>query len=54
MEWGTKQAIEKNGAVPDLVFDKGGVGKEAMIRFIGTDPKDVVEKILAVKGQAGI
>lgn len=44
MEWGTKQAIKKLGFVPDIIFDKGGIGKEPMIRILGKNPKDVINK----------
>lgn len=45
MDWGTKEAIEKVGFVPDAIYDKGDVGKEAMIRIVGTTPSDVIEKL---------
>jgi len=44
MEWGSKSVIEKLGCVPDIIYDKGGFGKEAMIRITGKSPKDVTEK----------
>jgi len=44
MEWGTKQAIKTLGSVPDIIYDKGGIGKEPMIRILGKNPKDVVYK----------
>lgn len=45
MEWGTKSAIKKLGFVPDLIYDKGAVGKEAMIRVLGRSPGDVIRKL---------
>ncbi len=45
MEWGTAQAIRKAGKVPDAIFDRGDVGKEPMIRILGRDPFDVLQKI---------
>jgi hydroxymethylpyrimidine/phosphomethylpyrimidine kinase len=45
MEWGTEQAIKKLGKVPDIIYDTGGVGKEPMIRIVGKNPKDVLEKL---------
>lgn len=45
MEWGTKFACEKFGGTPDIIYDKGGVGKEPMIRVFGYDSIDVVKKI---------
>lgn len=34
MQQGTSYAIEKKGNVPDIIYDRGGVGKEPMIRII--------------------
>ncbi|MDI6917936.1 MAG: bifunctional hydroxymethylpyrimidine kinase/phosphomethylpyrimidine kinase [Thermoplasmatales archaeon] len=48
MEWGTKTVIQKLGCVPDIIYDKGGFGKEAMIRIIGKKPDDVTEKCEAL------
>jgi hydroxymethylpyrimidine/phosphomethylpyrimidine kinase len=48
MEWGTQQAIELLGFVPDIIFDTGGLGKEPMIRILGTNPKNVIEKLKKV------
>lgn len=45
MEWGTASAIKNAGKVPDVIFDRGGVGKEPMIRVLGRDPFDVLEKV---------
>jgi hydroxymethylpyrimidine/phosphomethylpyrimidine kinase len=45
MEWGTAAAIAKIGRVPDAIFDRGGMGKEPMIRVLGKDPKDVIAKL---------
>lgn len=44
MEWGTKTVIDKLGQVPDIIYDTGGHGKEPMIRILGEDPKNVLEK----------
>lgn len=44
MEWGVSDAIRREGKVPDVIFDKGSVGKEAMIRLIGRDALEVAQK----------
>jgi hydroxymethylpyrimidine/phosphomethylpyrimidine kinase len=31
--------------VPDIIYDKGGMGKEPMIRILGKDPEDVMWKL---------
>lgn len=46
--WGVKEAIKELGAVPDAIFDAGDLGKEPMIRVLGKDPDEVVEKVLEV------
>nr|WP_321498830.1 bifunctional hydroxymethylpyrimidine kinase/phosphomethylpyrimidine kinase [uncultured Methanolobus sp.] len=43
MDWGTSFAIEAFGSVPDIIYDKGGVGKEAMIRIMGQNVVDVAK-----------
>jgi hydroxymethylpyrimidine/phosphomethylpyrimidine kinase len=48
MEWGTNQAINIFGQVPDIVWDSGGEGKEAMIRVIGEKPDSVVDNIYRI------
>ena len=45
-EWGTYDAIRKNNdIVPDIVYETGGYGKEAVIRVLGTDAVDAANKI---------
>ena len=44
MEWGTKYVIKKLGYIPDIIHDKGSIGKEPMIRILGKKPDEVVNK----------
>jgi hydroxymethylpyrimidine kinase/phosphomethylpyrimidine kinase len=46
LSWGVDQVLRKNRKVPDLIFDRGEVGKEPMIRVLGRDPEEVVKKVL--------
>ncbi len=48
LEWGIGGVLRKMKRVPDFVYDEGDVGKEPMIRVLGRNPRDVVEKILKV------
>ncbi|CAD7771395.1 Bifunctional thiamine biosynthesis protein ThiDN [Candidatus Methanoperedenaceae archaeon GB50] len=48
MEWGTAHAFEKSREKPDVIYDRGGVGKEAMIRLLGRDAHDVVERAITI------
>jgi hydroxymethylpyrimidine/phosphomethylpyrimidine kinase len=41
MDWGVTNAIESYGSTPDVIYDKGGIGKEPMIRIFGTSAKEV-------------
>jgi hydroxymethylpyrimidine/phosphomethylpyrimidine kinase len=45
LEWGTGEAIREASEIPDLIYDRGDVGKEPMIRILGTDPDDVLRKL---------
>lgn len=48
MLWGTKSAIEKAGEVPDVIFDRGAVGKEPMIRILGSSAVNVARLALEI------
>jgi hydroxymethylpyrimidine kinase/phosphomethylpyrimidine kinase len=49
MEWGMSEAIERaGGRVPDVIFDTGGVGKEAMIRLLGRDAVEVAGRAVEI------
>jgi len=41
MDWGATHAIEEVGCVPQVIWDKGGVGKEAMVRILGRSAVEV-------------
>jgi len=51
MTWGVHKAIQNHGGVPDVIYDKGGVGKEPMIRILGSSPNDVVSKLRLLKSK---
>ena len=44
LEWGVNQVCSRLGRVPDIIYDRGDVGKEPMIRILGRDALNVVEK----------
>jgi len=48
LEWGTGQVLSRETTVPDIIFDRGDVGKEPMIRVLGRNPNEVVEKVLSL------
>ncbi len=46
LEWGTERVLSKETGIPDIIFDRGDVGKEPIIRVLGRDPDEVVGKVL--------
>ncbi len=51
LEWGVREVLRKLKRVPDFIYDEGDVGKEPMIRVLGKNPMEVVEKILKAVGR---
>lgn len=47
MEYGIIEALEKNKNA-EIIYDKGSIGKEPMIRIFGKDAIDVANKILKI------
>jgi hydroxymethylpyrimidine/phosphomethylpyrimidine kinase len=54
MEWGTEQVIKQLGRIPDIIYDKGAIGKEPMIRILGKNPDDVVRKLKLIIEKCGM
>jgi len=46
LEWGVGAVLEKMRRIPDFIYDQGDMGKEPMIRVLGKNPMEVVQKIL--------
>jgi hydroxymethylpyrimidine/phosphomethylpyrimidine kinase len=46
LEWGTETVLAREKDIPDIIFDRGDMGKEPMIRVLGRTPGEVVGKIL--------
>ena len=45
MQWLIKVSIKKMGHVPDIIWDKGSIGKEPMIRLFGNNSTDMIIKL---------
>jgi len=45
MQWLIKESINKEGRIPDIIWDKGSIGKEPMIRLFGKDSVDMIDKL---------
>jgi len=48
LAWGVEEVLKKRENIPDIIFDRGEIGKEAMIRVIGKNPVDVVNKVIRI------
>jgi hydroxymethylpyrimidine/phosphomethylpyrimidine kinase len=48
LAWGVASVLKPGEPPPDLIYDRGDWGKEAMIQVLGTDPMNVVAKVLAL------
>jgi len=44
--WGVQKVLNRSKFMPDIIFDRGGFGKEPMIRVLGQDPERVVAKVI--------
>jgi hydroxymethylpyrimidine/phosphomethylpyrimidine kinase len=51
LEWGVGEVLKKMKRVPDFIYDEGDVGREPMIRVLGRNPVDIVNKILKAVGR---
>jgi predicted fused transcriptional regulator/phosphomethylpyrimidine kinase len=49
MDWGVASCCR--GGVPDVCFDTGGKGKEAIIRLFGEDPIDISNNIIMISNR---
>lgn len=45
MQWLIKESINKDGKIPDIIWDRGSIGKEPMIRLFGKNSTDIIKKI---------
>lgn len=48
LSWGVDTVLKSAKTVPDLIYDRGDVGKEPMVRIIGRDPNDVAGKVIRI------
>ena len=48
LKWGTDSVFSRRDTIPDIIFDRGDIGKEPMIRIFGKQPDEVAEKALTI------
>lgn len=49
LSWGVQTVLERSLKIPDIIFDRGDVGKEPMIRVLGRNPEEVAKKVLLLR-----
>jgi len=45
MQWLIKESVDKIGKIPDIIWDKGSIGKEPMLRLFAKTSKDMIKKL---------
>ncbi|MHA1758553.1 MAG: thiamine-phosphate synthase family protein, partial [Promethearchaeota archaeon] len=45
MQYLINECYRKYGCIPDIIWDKGAIGKEPMIRLFGKDSKNIIYKL---------
>jgi len=45
MQWLIKECVSKTGKLPDIIWDKGAIGKEPMIRLFAKSSTEMIEKL---------
>jgi len=48
LEWGVNEVLTEEKTIPDIIYDQGDLGKEPMVRIIGINPVDVVNKVIKI------
>ena len=48
LAWGVENVLKRSGEVPDAIYDEGGWGKEPMIRILGRNPGEVIQKAIKI------
>lgn len=46
--WGVKEAIERDGKVPDVIYHRGEIGREPMIVILGKEARDVAQLVIHI------
>jgi hydroxymethylpyrimidine kinase/phosphomethylpyrimidine kinase len=45
LSWEVHRVLQKLKKIPDIIFDRGDVGIEPLVRVLGRDPEEVVSKV---------
>ncbi|MFX1366867.1 MAG: thiamine-phosphate synthase family protein [Promethearchaeota archaeon] len=45
MQWLIKESVKKKGKIPDIIWDKGAIGKEPMMRIFAKNSDNLIRKL---------
>ena len=45
MQWLINESVKEKGKIPDIIWDKGAIGKEPMMRLFGKNSNDLIRKL---------
>ncbi len=45
MQWLIKECVDNTGHIPDIIWDKGAMGKEPMIRLFAKNSTEMIDKL---------
>ncbi|MBI3013512.1 MAG: bifunctional hydroxymethylpyrimidine kinase/phosphomethylpyrimidine kinase [Candidatus Tectomicrobia bacterium] len=49
LEWGVQRGIDTLGKVPEIIWDRGDFGKEAMVRVLGGTAQEVAQVVVKIQ-----
>lgn len=54
MQWIIQEIMSQMGRFPDIIWDKGAIGKEPIIRLFGKDSQDMIQKLKIISEVLGL
>ena len=49
MQWLIQNSVKNMGKMADIIWDKGSIGKEPMLRLFSKNAKDMIEKLKIIR-----
>lgn len=49
MQWLIKDCVKSTGQIPDIIWDRGGIGKEPIIRVFARDDREMIDKLKRIQ-----
>ena len=48
LPWGVRKVLSSRADVPDIIYDRGDIGKEPIVRVLGKNPEEVADMVIAI------